>query len=138
MPTIEGTRGRGFKEAKGEYDFAVDGGAIGAITLRSTVDDIQGNTIPAGAVILGGYMEVDTLFTTGTAATMAISVEGANDIISATVVSGAPYSTTGRKSVIPVFTGATTVKTTVTRSIVATIAVGTVTAGKMRVVLFFR
>jgi hypothetical protein len=63
---------------------------------------------------------------------MAISVEGANDIIAATIVSGAPYSTTGRKSVIPAFTGATTVKTTVARSIVATIATGTVTAGKGR------
>lgn len=134
MPVIEGTAR--LKSAVGEYDFAVDGGAIGAITLRS--NDGTGNFIPAGAVIQGGYLEVDTLFTTGTAATMAISVEGANDIISATVVSGAPYSTTGRKSIVPAFTGATTVKTTVARAIVATIATGTVTAGKGRVVLFFR
>lgn len=136
MPVIEATRG--LKEAAGEYDFAVDAGAIGAITLRASGTDSNGNSIPAGSVIEGGYIEVDTLFTTGTAATMAISVEGANDIISATVVSGAPYSTTGRKSITPAFTGATTVKTTVARSIVATIAVGTVTAGKMRIVLFYR
>lgn len=130
MAIIEGTQR--LKSITGEYDFAVDGGAIGAITLRGD------NTIPAGSVITGGYLEVDTLFTTGTAATMAISVEAANDVIAATVVSGAPYSTTGRKSVIPAFTGATSLKTTVARSIVATIAVGTVTAGKGRVVLFFR
>lgn len=130
MPKIEGTTNP--KAVVGEYDFAVDGGAIGSITLRGD------NTIPAGSVITGGFLEVDTLFTTGTGATMAINVESAGDIIAATVVSGAPYSTTGRKSIIPAATGATSVKTTVPRSIVATIATGTVTAGKGRVVLFYR
>lgn len=134
MPIIEGTTSA--KTAVGEYDFAVDGGAIGAITLRSNT--MSGNVIPAGSVITHGYLEIDTLFTTGTAATMAISAEGANDLVSATVVSGAPYSTTGRKSIIPVATGATSVKTTVARSLVATIAVGTVTAGKGRIVVFYR
>lgn len=134
MPIIEGTRG--MKTASGEYDFAVDGGAIGAITLRPSPGG--DNTIPAGSVIYAGYLEIDTLFTTGTAATMAISAEAANDIVAATVVSGAPYSTTGRKSIIPVATGASTVKTTVARSLVATIAVGTVTAGKGRVVVLYR
>lgn len=130
MPIIEGTQR--LKSVVGEYDFAVDGGAIGSITLRGD------NVIPAGSVVWSGYMEVDTLFTTGTSATMAINVESAGDVIAATVVSGAPYSTTGRKSLIPAGTGATSLKTTVNRSIVATIATGTVTAGKMRVVLFFR
>lgn len=134
MPIIEGTTR--VKSVQGEYDFAVDGGAIGSITLRGA--NAEGNLVPAGSVITGGYLEVDTLFTTGTAATMAITLEGAGDIIAATVVSGAPYSTTGRKSVIPAGTGATTVKTTTARSIVATIATGTVTAGKARVVLFYR
>lgn len=134
MPIIEGTTT--LKSAVGEYDFAVDAGAIGAITLRGSGP--LGNQIPSGAVIVSGYIEIDTLFTTGTAATMAISVEAANDIVSATIVSGAPYSTTGRKSIVPAGTGATSVKTTAARSIVATIATGTVTAGKGRVVVFYR
>src|SRR5262245_2594347 len=104
MPLIEATRG--LKTAVGEYDFAVDGGAIGAIVMRSSPGDNSGNEIPAGSVILGGYLEIDTLFTTGSSATMALSIEGANDLVAATVVSGAPYSTTGRKSIIPAFTGA--------------------------------
>lgn len=133
MPIIEGTRIA--KTAVGEYDFAVDGGAIGSITLRPLLGD---NQIPAGSVITHGFIEIDTGFTTGTAATMSINIEGAGDIVAATVVSGAPYSTAGRKSIIPVATGATTVKTTVARSIVATIATGTVTAGKGRVVVYFR
>lgn len=134
MPIIEGTTG--IKTASGEYDFAVDGGAIGSITLRPTGG--YDGVIPAGSVILGGYLEIDTGFTTGSAATLAITAEAAGDIIAATVVSGAPYSTTGRKSLIPQGPGATSVKTTVARSLVATIAVGTITAGKGRVVVTYR
>jgi hypothetical protein len=127
--TIEGT-GR-VKTVRGEYDFAVDGGAVSTITLRGD------NTIPAGAVILGGYVEVDTAVTSGGAATVAVNVEGAGDTVAAAVVSGAPWSTTGRKSVIPAFTGATTLKTSVARSIAITIAVAVLTAGKFRVVLLY-
>ena len=36
-----------------------------------------------------------------------IKVEGANDIVTATAYGSAPWSSTGRKSVIPAFTGAT-------------------------------
>lgn len=131
MPTVEGTRG--LKTYKGEYDFAVDGGAIGTIVLRS--DD---GPIPSGSVILGGYLEIDTLFTTGTAAVAGLQVEGAGDIVASTIVSGAPYSTTGRKSIIPVFTGATTVKTTASRAPSMVVGTGTITAGKGRLVLIYR
>lgn len=134
MPVIEGTAG--IKAASGEYDFAVDGGAIGAITLRGSGP--LGGLVPNGAVIMGGYIEIDTLFTTGSAATMALSVEGANDLQTATVVSGAPYSTTGRKAIVPVWTAATFIKTTAARALTATIATGTITAGKGRVVVFYR
>lgn len=129
MAVTEGTTG--LKEVKGEYDFAVDAGAVSTITLRGD------NTIPAGSVIMGGYLEVDTAVT-GAAATVAVQVEAANDIVTAAAISGAPWSTTGRKSVIPVFTGATTVKTTVARSIAIVIGTAVVTAGKFRVVLFYR
>lgn len=136
MPQLEGTRG--LKEAKGEYDFAVDGGAIGSITLRAAPDDALGNTIPAGSVIEGGYVEVDTIFGAGAGGTIAIGAEAAGDLVAAAIFSGVPWSTVGRKSVIPAFTGATTVKTTVERKLVATIAVAAVTAGKMRAVVFYR
>lgn len=134
MAVIEGT-GK-VKMAEGEYDFAVETGAIAAYTLRGTGP--LGASIPSGSIILGGHIEVLTLFTTGTAATMAISIEGANDLQTATVVSGAPYSTTGIKNIVPAFTGATAIKTTAARNITATIAVGTVTAGKLRVRVFYK
>ncbi len=129
MPTLEGT-GR-LKTVRGEYDFAVDGGAVSTIVLRGD------NVVPAGAVILGGYLEVDTAVTSGGAATLGVNSEAAGDLVAATVVSGAPWSTTGRKSITPVFTGATTVKTTAARSLAVTVAVAALTAGKFRVVVVY-
>lgn len=134
MPVIEGSSG--IKTASGEYDFAVDGGAVSTITLRSS--NSLGNAVGIGSVILGGYIEVDTLVTSGGAATMGVNSEAAGDLLAATVVSGAPWSTTGRKSIIPVFTGATTVKTTAARALTVTIATAALTAGKFRVVVFYR
>lgn len=119
-----------YKAIRGRYDFSVDGGAVGAITISA-------EQIPAGAYITHGYVEVDTACTSGASGTLAISVEAANDIVNAAAVSGAPWSTTGFKSVIPVATGATAVKTTAARSIVATIGTGALTAGVVDVVLFY-
>lgn len=126
FPTVPG-----IYTVRGQYDFSVDGGAVGDIDLTRNAD------IPANAVILGGFAEVDTVPTSGGAATIAVKVEGAADIIAAAAISGAPWSTTGRKSVIPVFTGATTVKTTAARKIQATVATAALTAGKFDVVLFY-
>lgn len=134
MAIIEGTTA--VKTWVGEYDFAVDGGAIGSITLRGV--GAAAGPIPNGAVVYDGYLEVLTPFTTGSAATMALQVEGAGDLVAATVVSGAPYSTTGQKSLVPTGAGANAVKTTASRSPAAVIATGTVTAGKCRLVLMYR
>lgn len=137
MAIIEGVTGP--KVATAEYDFAVDGGAVSTISLRSIATDSVGAAIPIGAVILGGYVDVLTLLTTasGNTGTVAVNVEGAGDTVAAAVTSGAPWSTTGRKSVIPVFTGATTLKTTAARNIAITVAIAAVTAGKFRVVLMY-
>ena len=131
MAIVEGTQR--LKTAVFEYDFAVDGGAIGSINLRGVGGGAS--PIPAGATIQGGYIDVITPFTTGSAATLAVTVEGAGDIQAAAVVSGAPWSTAGRKSITPAFTGATAVRTTVQRQVVGVIAVGTITAGKAQIVL---
>lgn len=117
--------------ARARYDFAVDGGAVGDITISSA------GLIPAGAYITGGLVEVDTAVTSGGSGTLAINVEGAGDIVAAAAVSGAPWSTTGRKSIVPAGTGATSVKTTAARSIVATVATAALTAGVVDVVLFY-
>lgn len=138
MPVIEGTRG--LKQASGEYDFAVDGGAVSTITLRAAPSDSNGNEIPAGSVITGGYIEVDTLVTSasGNTGTISVSSEGAADLQAAAVTSGAPWSTTGRKAIVPVFTAGSSVKTTARRSVTITVAVAALTAGKFRVVVFYK
>lgn len=118
------------KVIRGRYDFAVDGGAVGDIEL-------SGESIPAKAVVLGGFVEVDTPPTSGGAGTLAVKVEGAGDVVASAPVSGAPWSSAGRKSVVPVFTGATTVKTTAARKIVGTVGAAALTAGALDVVLFY-
>lgn len=131
MGIVEGTRG--IKSWKGEYDFAVDGGAVSTIALRS--DD---GPIPAGSYISQAVLDVLTPFTTGAGATAALTIEAANDVVAATIVSGAPYSTGGLKSTVLVGTGATMLKTTVARAPSIVIAVGAITAGKCRLVLEYR
>lgn len=116
---------------RGRYDFAVDGGAVGDIDLTSTA------MIPVNAVILGGFIEVDTALNSGGSATVALKAEGAADLLAATAFGSSPWSTTGRKSVIPVFTGATALKTTAARKIQATVATAALTAGVFDVVLFY-
>ena len=131
MGIAEGTRG--LKEWKGSYDFAVDGGGVGTIALRSNDSEM-----PSGSVIMGGYVDVQTALTSGGAGTGALTAEGANDIVTAAAVSGAPWSAAGRKSVIPVFTGASSVKTTAARIPALVVATAALTAGKFDLILFYR
>jgi hypothetical protein len=136
MAIIEATRS--LKSAVGEYSFAVDAGAISTITLRAASNDPVGNLIPAGSVVISGYIEVDTAVTSGGAATVAVTLESAGDLLAAAAVSGSPWSTTGRKSILPVGSGATTVKTTAARSLTVAVAAATLTAGVFRVVVMYR
>lgn len=121
------------KTWQGAYDFAVDGGAVSTIALRST-----DGVIPSGSVVLGGYVKVITPLTSGGAGTGAVQVEAANDTVNAAAVSGAPWSSAGRKSVIPVFTGATSLETTADRKPSLVIATAALTAGKFQLVLFYK
>lgn len=114
--------------AEATYSFAVNGGAVGDITLT------QQDAIPQGAIILGGVVEITTQLTSSGSATIAIKVEGAADTLAALAVAS---WTVSRKSVIPAFTGATTLKTTTARSITATVAVAALTAGVFNVYLVY-
>ena len=116
---------------RARYDFAVDGGAVGTIAL------VGATVIPSGAVVLGGFVDVITPPTSGGAGTAAIQVEAANDVVAAAAVSGAPWSTTGRKSVIPAFTGASSLKTTAARDVSLVVATAALTAGVFDVYLFY-
>ena len=126
MAVMAGTRG--LKTFVGEYDFAVDGGAAGTIVLRS-----ESGPIPSGAVVVGGFADVTTACLSGSG-TIALKVEGAGDLVAA---AGQASWTTGRKSLIPDFTGANSVKTTQERSPSLVIATAAFTAGKLRLVLVY-
>lgn len=116
---------------RGEYDFAVDGGAQGTIAITA------GQPIPLGAVVVGGYVDVLTQ-PTGATATIACQVEGANDVLTAVAVAS---WTVGRKNILPALTtgaltASTAVKTTAARDISIVIATANLTAGKFDVVLY--
>lgn len=62
--------------AYSEYSFAKDGGVVGDIVLR-------GSVLPAGAVITNGYLDVETAVTSGGAATLALKLVTAADLMPA-------------------------------------------------------
>lgn len=113
----------------------------GTAGMRTIAAHGLGITLPAYAVVVGGFVDVNTAFTSagGNTGTVAISVEGADDIIAAAAVSGAPYSTINRKAIVPKANTpeSTAVKTTVAREITATVATQALTAGKLTVYLYF-
>lgn len=137
MPIIEGTRKLGgrlsmgeLKYAVAEYDFAVDGGAVGTIALR-------GDKIPSGAIAVDALLVVDTAVAGGTATdTLSLNSEAVGDIQAAAARSGAPWSTTGAKRVTLTATSAP-VKTTAVRSIGFAINGTAITAGKFRVLVTY-
>ena len=127
MPVAAGTSVP--KQYIGEYDFAVDGGAVSTITLRQ----VAGGPLPAGAIAHSGAVEVLTADASATG-TVALTLESAADILAAT---GAAGLTLGLKTIIPVGTGATMIKTTADRGPTMTIATAALTAGKFRLRLLY-
>lgn len=125
--------GQGNKKTyKFVYDFAVQGGAIGDLAL--TAPDGQ---LPANFVIQSAWLDVLTAFTGAANAELALSTGvGAGDLVASAVVTGAPWSTTGRKVTIPLFaTISTWIKTVTAEDPVAVASVGAITAGKFNLFL---
>ena len=100
-----------------------------------------GITLPANAVVMGGFFSVNTAFTSagGNTGQIAISVEGANDIQTAAAVGGAPYSTIGRKAIVPKINTpeTTSIKVTTAKEVTVTVSVAALTAGKLTGYLFY-
>lgn len=122
------TRHLGDKTGRGRCVFdASSGKAIGAHGL--------GLTVPKSAVITRAYYKVLTTFTSATdAGTIALSVVGANDLVTAVAISNVanPWDA----AAIPVATAvtptlATWLTTSVDSEVTATVAVEALTAGKL-------
>lgn len=118
--------------AKMTYDFTLDGGAIGLITPRDSP------ILPAGAIILGGVIDITTALTSGGAATIALGLGAGAQVASlkaATAVASYALGTT--LVVIPIFTGATALKVAADTKMTLTVAAFALTAGKMNVNLVY-
>jgi len=118
------------RTARATFDLGVEANrAVGAHGL--------GVTIPANAIIIGGFMEVNTAVTGETNATLAISVKTANDIQTAAAVSGAPWSTTGIKAIVPKNNTpeSTGIKLAAAKEITATVATAALLTGKVTIYL---
>lgn len=99
-----------------------------------------GVTIPIHGIVVGGFFDVNTVFTSaGSTATIAIHVQAANDVQTAAAVSGAPYSTIGRKAIVPKANTpeSTSLKASAAREITCTVAVEALTAGKLTGYLYY-
>lgn len=130
MPIIAGT-GR-LKTWTGYYDFAVDGGAVSTITLRS-----NDGALPSGSYVVGGLLDITTALDSGGSATAALQVQSANDTINAAAFGGAPWSSTGQKDVIPDNTGSTAIELTADRSPALVVGTAALTAGAFKLVLIY-
>lgn len=131
MPMIPGTTVP--KTWTGDYSFAVDGGAVSTITLRS-----NDGPLPIGSVVFGGVLDVTTALTSSGSATAALQCNAANDIVNAAAFDGAPWSSTGVKDIIPDGTGSTAIKLTADREPALVIGAAALTAGVFRLILTYK
>lgn len=99
---------------------------------------LTGVTIPNKAFVTGIWYWVETTFTSATdAATVALSIEGANDVISAIAISDVsnPWDTTAKpvEGITKIETTSSWLLTTAARSITATVAIEALTAGRLHI-----
>jgi len=95
--------------------------------------------LPAQALVVGGFMEVNTALTGEANATLAVSILQANDIQTAAAVTGAPWSTTGRKAIVPKANTpeSTSIKLTAAKAITFTVGTAALLTGKVTVYLYY-
>lgn len=115
---------------KVQYDFAVQGGAVGSILLN----DDAGNAaiLPDNTIIVGGFIDIITaMSSTGGNGTIALTANSAGDLKAAVDAD----TLSGIVAIIPVGTAATHIKLTAQRQITATIATNALLGGKFSLFL---
>lgn len=125
---IEGAIGRGVPGGLYEYDFAIDGGAVGSIPLRPIGSS---KSLPNNFVVLNTVLEILTVLNSGGSATAALQINAAGDVVTATAFGSAPWSTTGRKAGA-ITAAASSVKTTAVRAPTLVVATAALTGGRFR------
>ncbi len=139
-PLVSGNTGLGcLRVARFEFDVDEEDSA-GELNAEVGAHGV-GVTLPAHAIVVSGFYDVNTPFTSETSnnATVAIKVEGANDILSALAASNAGLGTKGRKAIVPKANTpeSTSVKTTEAREVTCTVAVEDLETGKLTGYLYY-
>lgn len=131
----DGADGLGFlRVAKFTFD------PTGVAAHRTQAAHGLGVTLPDNAIVLGGGVEILTTFTStagGTdKATIALSIQGANDLITATAIESATFwDAVAYKVIVPDALAAagvaTPIKLSAAREVTATVGVCALTGGKL-------
>lgn len=116
---VEGQRG----VLKAKYDFAVQGGAVGAVNL--TDDNGDDAKLPDNAIVINNFIDVHTTITSASTPTIALGVVAADDLKSATAIA----SLTGIVQGDTDGTVGNMIKLTAEKTLTMTIAGTTLTAG---------
>lgn len=118
----------GYKSGRARTVFTATGGKVAGAYALDLV-------IPKGAVVKRAWYKTLTTFTSATdAATIALKIVGANDVVSAIAISDVsnPWDAGGPKAGIPVTqTLSSWLTTTADSAVTATVAVEDLTAGKL-------
>ncbi len=110
-----------------EYDFSRDGGAVGEIALR-------GNSLPDGARVTSGLIEVEAAITSDGAVTVELGVEATADVLASTLKAALTKGTL--LDTVPNHTAAKVIKVdSAGAGVVMTVGVAAITAGKLIVAL---
>lgn len=110
-----------------EYDFDKHGGAVGDIVVTPKL-------IPKGAIVWGpGIIHVKTAVTSGGAATVAIQLASSEDILAATAKTSLTLN--AMLDTVCDGTAANAIRLTAAAQLTFTVAVDTLTAGVIAVVL---
>jgi hypothetical protein len=108
--------------------------------MRTVAPYGLGVTIPDKSIILGGFYQVNTTFTSAAdSATIALSANSANDLVTAVAISdGTNPWDAGLHVIIPVIDDLTkAIPLTAARELTATVAVQALTAGKLTLFVYY-
>lgn len=106
-----------------EYNFDRDGGAVGDI-------DMRGDALPEGAIVTSGMVHVVAAVTSDGAATVALKLLGAGDILAATAK--ASLTANALIDTVPAGTAATAIRvTTAGAKLKATVGTAALKTGKI-------
>ena len=121
-----------------EFDTAAED--ADGVSNKTVAAHKQAVTFPIGAIILGGFIDVKTQFTGEAGATVAVSVQGANDIAAVETLANLGWNTTGRKAIVPKFNTPESTSVVVAASaktVTFTVGVDALTAGRLFLYLFY-